>query len=441
MLALSKAVRQPVLILVAHERDVPQLRQKIENISIPGWENYISLRGWTPRHVEFADYTDQIIDDFLDFNAKRIFHMKGTLSVAQLEESEIAHRAFSSINTLFKEVSTELKNLKLHWVFPATHEWEKSSIRCAHPEEWLRQFVDIGHKQIGINILKSLRVFTSDELTNAFQLSKSEEIGLKVAHAYIAEDEPGSSSISVQNILEHMHPEGAVIALDLSKDDMLTGIECDVLYVYEDGLWSGVELVKRLRRIIELVGFQESNLHVVFKYCVTCDAGLSAARLFTLQHAVGRFTFPSAPEHLHFDFFCSGTDSRFSELADRSWQSVRAAVDAAVQPYAFANRKIWQNGNEEAIRVCAEIGSQLLAARLERDSKDDTEVQAKVERMKLGAMGFASTMVFEYSVPKPVLPAMWLDGDVLVDGTKVSWKPLFWDARRTGKVEHHLNRS
>nr|WP_312230056.1 hypothetical protein [Pseudomonas sp.] len=440
MLAISKAVQQPILILVTSDQDLPSLTRKISAVSIPGWEDYIYLRSWTPKREAFADYTEQTIDEFLESGAKRLLHMSGTLETIPLDEAGLPHRAFNAINTLFSEVSSELKSLGLHWDVTAAREWQKSSIPGIHPQKWIQQFVAIGHKQVGINILKSLRVFTSDELANAFKLSKSEEIGLRVAHAYIAEDEPGSSSINVQNILEHMHPEGAVIALDLSKEDVLTGIDCDVLYIYEDGLWSGVELVKRLNRIMGLVGFQDSNLHVVFKYCVTCDAGLSAARLFTLQHAAGRFTFPSAPEHFHFDFFCAGTDSRFSGLADRSWTSVRAAVDAAVGPYAFANPIIWQDGTEDGIRVCAEIGSQLLTQRLRADFEDDGKLQAKVERMKLGAMGFASTMVFQYSVPKPVLPAMWLEGNVLVDGKTVSWRPLFWDGRRTGKVEHHLNR-
>lgn len=434
-----EAVQKPTLILVVFEKDLPSLMEKLSSVCVLGWEEHLSVRGYQPKKETFATHTDRVIDDFLEYRAECVYHQRGTLDHAALDESGVKNRPCGSVNTLFSEVSSVIKKMGLHWLSHAECEWNKSAIKSANPDRWIQQFAELGHKQIGINILKSLRVFTSEELSNAFRLPKSEEIGLKVAHAYIYEDEPGSSSISVQNILEHMHPEGDVIPLDLSKDNVLDAIDCDVLYVYEDGLWSGVELVKRLRRIQELRGFQESSLHIVFKYCVTCDAGLSAARLFTLRSAMGRFSFPSAPEKFHFDFFREGTDTRFTNLPEHSWETVRAAIDAAVEPYAFMDAKIWSCGKDEAMQVCADIGAQLLAVQMVDGAEDDSGAQVtKIERMKLGAMSFASTMVFEYSVPKPVLPVFWLQGEVSVNGKKVSWKPLFWDARRIGKVEHHF---
>lgn len=437
--AYSEVVQQPVLILVVYERDLAPLIGKLAGVCVLNWEKYISVRGYEPRRQDFESYTDSVIDDFLECGAKRVYHQRGTLDTGRLEQSDVVHRPCGSSNTIFSEVSSALKGIGLHWLSHAEREWGKSAIKSANPERWIQQFSEIDHKQVGINILKSLRVFTSDDLSAAFRLPKSEEIGFKVAHAYISEDEPGSSSIVVRNILEHMHPEGAVVPLNLSRDDALRGIDCDILYVYEDGLWSGVELVKRLRRIQELNGFRESNLHVVFKYCVTSDAGLTAARIFTLRSASGRFSFPSATKRLHFDFFTRDTDTRFPNLPDYSWKTVRTAIDTSIEPYAFSDARLWPGGSGTAMTVCADIGAQLLAARMGKSPEGGEGAQAAViDQRKLGAMGFGSTMVFEYSVPKPVLPILWLHGDVVFNGKVVNWRPLFWDARRIGKVEHHI---
>jgi hypothetical protein len=55
---------------------------------------------------------------------------------------------------------------------------------------------------------------------------------------------------------------------------------------------------------------------------------------------------------------------------------------------------------------------------------------ADVARFALGGGGFASTTVFARSVPKVCLPMLWLDGEVSIGTRKVTWKPLFVDARR-----------
>lgn len=440
MEAYSDTSQKPKFFLVVHHQDSDNLKSKLTKICCSGWERYISVLVHRPRASNIESFTSDLIDEFLEFSAECIYYQPGLLDVRALDESGIKHRPCNTVATMFKELSSLLKDVGIHWHSHATREWSKSLLKSSNPDVWVQQFAEIGHKQVGINILKSLKVVSNTELLESFRLPLSEEIGLRIAHAYIHEEEPGSSSIEVKNILEHMHPDGVIIALDLSKDDVFDQLNCDVLYIYEDGIWSGVEVVKRLRRINELRGFKETNLQIVFKYCVTCDAGLSAARLYAVNNAAGRFMFPSAAKNLHFNFFTAGTDSRFSELSERSDESIRAAIDAAVKPYAFASDQIWPDGRDEGIRVCSEIGAQLVKSSINTKNKAPLEEKLqleKVERLKLGAMGFASTIVFTSSIPKPVLPIMWLNGSISFNEKKITWRPLFWDARRTGTVEHH----
>ncbi|WP_328994426.1 hypothetical protein [Pseudomonas aeruginosa] len=436
--------QKPKLFAVIHEQDSKSFISNLERLCCVGWEKYVSVKVRKPRDRDIERFTHELIEEFLDASAEIIFFQPGLIQEDELEEEGIYKRPCKTTKTMIQAMSEYLKRLRLHWLTFAEQEMEKSLLRSAKPDAWVQQFTEIGHKDVGINLLKCLRVISNSEIKESFRINSGDEIGVKIAHAYVHENEPGSSSIAVKNILEHMHPEGNVIALDLSKTDPFDELDCDVLYVYEDGLWSGVEIVKRLRAICELESFKKSRLQIIFKYCVTCDAGLSAARIYTLNEATGRFLFPSANKNCHFTFFKTGTDSRFSDITERTTDSIRTAIDAAISPFAFSSESIWRESRDAAIHICSEIGGQLVTAYFEKKHrKNDNEpmltatgLSEKVSRLRLGAMGFASTIVFDSSIPKPVLPIMWLNGKVTIGDKTVDWRPLFWDARRTGSLEH-----
>jgi hypothetical protein len=134
-------------------------------------------------------------------------------------------------------------------------------------------------------------------------------------------------------------------------------------------------------------------------------------------------------------------------LTDRSDREIRKTLDAEIEPYAFRNTAGWADDQSSAISVCSKIGEQLIRPFLERHAKkkcEDNEntgfspiqiSDEKVAEWELGALGFASTIVFASSIPKPVLPLLWLEGTVSVEGKSVKWRPLFWDARRTGSAD------
>lgn len=120
---------------------------------------------------------------------------------------------------------------------------------------------------------------------------------------------------------------------------------------------------------------------------------------------------------------------------------VREFIDDMITPIAFQNRNLWGHRLADALDICSRIGSQLVMPFLEsreadkakkeqRESRQITESQAA--KWALGALRFGSTVVFQRSVPKPVLPLFWLQGAVSIGSRSVIWRPLFWDSRRTG---------
>lgn len=375
-----------------------------------------------------------------------IVHNCLPLNIDRLKSEEIPVKCVSSVKVLLSEAEEILKKHNLHWRGYAIREWEKSSIKCASPDAWVQQFAELGHGQVAKHLLKSLRVVTESELQEAFKISETEKIGLNVAHAFFQDEEPGSSSIAIQNVLQHMYLPDEVIKLNLASADSLAHVKADVLFVYEDGLWSGVELVKRLNAICKTVHFNKSNLQLHFKYGATSDVGLSAARLFAKREGLARLQFrPAKPSH-HFKFLKEGIDTCFEHINNKNDDVIRKALDMEIEPYAFRSLAMWGDERKNAILVCEKIGEQLVRPFLERKKraknikveKDDNLsdiTEEKIAQLRLGALGFASTIVFASSIPKPVLPLMWLNGPVNLDGKTTNWRPLFWDARRTGQAD------
>lgn len=441
MYGYSPAFSLPKLIVVIYARDAASLISKLADACCAGWERHVSVRVLNAPKVNMEEYTDEIIDEFFNASSSMIFFQPGLLDKDLLDSEEVRCRPCATTKTMFQAMTPELMSLKIHWKSYAESQWEKSTLKSASPEQWVQQFAELGHRDIGRHLLKSLRVVTDAEIREAFKPAPYDDIGVRIAHGYIHEDEPGSSSIAIKSILEHMHPQG-VIPIDLSNPDMFAFMNVDVLYIYEDGLWSGVEVVNRLQALSQNEALMRSNLQIVFRYCVTCDAGLSAARLFSVRNSAGKFQFPSAKPGFHFSFLQNEVDTRFPALTDRSDQSIRTAIDSVIEPYAFASSEIWGQERDASLGVCSKIGSQLVRYFLERKADGSESGESvvippeKIARMQLGAMSFASTIVFASSIPKPVLPVMWLGGEVTLSNRTVNWLPLFWDARRTGSVDH-----
>ncbi|HEY8036007.1 MAG TPA: hypothetical protein VIF37_10515 [Methylobacter sp.] len=448
--------RQKTLILV-QESQFQRVLTQINKDAIVGWQNIIDIQSINDLKLNRSDLkkqseknTEDIISKYYDnLFVDLIVQNCLPLDIDRLESEDIPVKYVSSVKTLLHKAEEILKQHNLDWRSYAIREWEKSSIRHVSPDVWVQQFAELGHAQVAKHLLKSLRVVTEAELREAFKTSETDRIGLNVAHAFFHDDEAGSSSIAIQNVLEHMYSSpDKVIKINLASENCLADIKADVLFVYEDGLWSGVELVNRLNAICKTGHFTHSNLQLHFKYGTTSDVGLSAARLFAKREGLSHLQFRPAKSSHHFKFLKDGFDTRLEHLNDRNDEAIRKALDMEIEPYAFRSVEMWGEEQKEAISMCTEIGRQLVRPFLERKEqakniKSEIGEHTKhiditdemIAKWELGAHGFASTIVFASSIPKPVLPLMWLQGPVRLGNKSVDWRPLFWDARRTGQAD------
>ncbi|WEF35526.1 phosphoribosyltransferase-like protein [Pseudoduganella chitinolytica] len=443
------------LLLVIKTADAESVLRRIAEKACMGWERQVEIypvcerRSARKQHEEPVDYntrTDQLIDLLADGDYSAIIvQAHVAIDVTRLAQVGIRLHKANSLDVLVKLIFDELRKRKLDWLTHATYQWEKSAIRSLHPDAWAQQFDALGVRWIGTNLLKLLRVVADDELRSAFLVPEAEFAGLKVVHAYFRDPEPGSSSLNVKMILEKLYPASQVIEYDPEQPDCIDGIGKDIIFVYEDGLWSGVELVRRLNNICKNSGLRNAACQIHFRYAVTSDAGLIAGRLFSKRERLQNIQLRPATASYHYDFLQNDAFSRLQDLANSTDDEIRHEIDSLIRPLAFQSDQFWSGRRDEALQICTHLGRQLVSSFLERrrDAKRgqdgaalDPIPEEKLMGWALGALRFGSTVSFSSSVPKPVLPLMWLAGPVRIDGREIDWKPLFWDVRRTAAIDY-----
>ena len=428
--------RNRVLVVVADE-EKDRLIRRITIDAMPGWEESVTVVNFPRRPKNLSEtiteLSERIENELSSHWQSEAFGLilldKSLAADAKRLVQEGVRIRQSSHSTIYRAVLDELKKRRLHWETHSSYEWTGSGIRYLHPQAWKEQFAQFGYGWVAEGLLKQIRVVADAELRNALRVSDPDTLGLKIAHAYIKDPDPGSSSTNIKDLLEHTYTD-KVFEVDLANDQSSQFSKYDVLYLYEDGLWSGVELVKRLKQVAIWTAVKERTLKIVFRFGVTSDAGLFAGRNFlrrerltTIDIAAGIIT--------HQRFLKPGSlDSIFTATCTDD-ETIRKALDQCACAFAFDDARIWTGRSDEAKGVCREIGIQLTKEWLRR-TKGEEDLESKANSWSLGAFGFASMTAFAKSVPKPVLPLLWLAGDVTLNGRKAYWNPLFWDARRTG---------
>jgi hypothetical protein len=285
-------------------------------------------------------------------------------------------------------------------------------------------------------LLKQLSVISDADLRSCIVSSEEHLIGLRVVHGYIRDCDPGSSSNNIKDLLVKTLA-GAVVEVDLDSDPPEVLNQADVLFLYEDGLWSGVELVRRLQLLVRWQLVKARALRIVFRFAATADLGLYAGRHFVRRERLASVEICSGAV-AHTTLARPGSIEALGVGVLAPDDAIREALDSCVVPWAFRSEVDWPDGIDEAMEFCRTVGSQLVRPWIER-TKGKTDIELRVPQWSLGAFGFATMTAFPKSVPKPALPLVWLGGPVRYEGKEFNWQPLFWDSRRMGMSQPKMD--
>ncbi len=435
--------RDRIIVLVKYEA-IAGLTRRICEQSRLGWEDAIEISSIPERRRSASndEATDLMIRRWFDGEYSRLICQKDlALDLDRIKSQLIPSNVVSTVDDAFDKVNRELKRRRLHWLTSAQYNFDNSTNKYLPPDAWVKQFADLGHEWIGRILLKQLRVVSDSELRDAFTVLPKDVEGHRVFYGYFGDSEAGSSSISIRNILEHLKKYGDVVEVNASELLQRDFRAFDSIYIFEDGLWSGVELVDRLSILRDRLVGDLNRIQFQFVFGVTSDAGLIAGRSYLRQQGISNVVLRSSVIENHYCFLPNEFKREISHRVEISSDEIRKLIDESVNPQVFQSDSLWNGQAVAARRFCSEVGAQLVRPFLERREAMKAEQEArsprvvgddKVGRWALGALNFGSPVVFASSSPKPSLPLLWLSGQVSIGGRTISWRPLFWDTRRTG---------
>lgn len=411
---------------------IPRFRHAIVTID----EDEIGFGGSSTRQSDVSKAAQNISDYIDDAGAGPGSHLlldrELTASQEKLRnrwqnagrEPALVHK--EEHNRLLGQFGRILKELGFHWETYAVGQLSRFSGQTTPLKDWQDQFSRLKVGYLGRRLLMQLQVVAFGDNGRPFAPRRHEMIGQKTLHCYFNDGEQGGSWVSVQDELSHDISTDMVRPIEVTPGGFsLPAGDVDELVIYEDGLWSGRETVKRMVAIKNLREVRQIRL----RFAVVTDFGLMVAR-----HAIRHYQLQTSvrvdANGARFEKFVRpGLPSELELGTGMDPDAYFLALHNHVERAAFRNADDWPEGLESAEATTRAIGSQLVRRWLEKDSSP--EVVAKgIKKFELGGGGFASTTVFTRSVPKVCLPLFWLSGPVSLNGNTVQWRPLFLDARR-----------
>lgn len=431
--------KQKILVLVASNYE-SKLKSRISAQACKGWEEHFHFLPLAERRnskkqgiVPKEESTDNILNLWYDFSFSKIIAISYLLfEPKRLEDESVDIKLCNSNDVMFKFINNFLKKRNLHWLYHAQKQCSNSDINQLNPQAWKQQFADLGCSWVGEALLKQLSVISGNELNDAFRQPDAEIVGFKALHTYYCDKESGSSSISVKDTLEHIYRDKEV-ATFRPKD--IDSIDAEIIYIYEDGLWSGKELVDRLTEIHSYEKQSNTKKILRFYYATTSDAGLLIGRSFLTKNGLTHIQIQPG-RIAHYNFLERNFTLEYSEKHRFiNSEEERKSIDNAVMPYSFQDDVLWRGRAKEGEDICLEIGRQLVSPwlvkkNMEKSSSSELTEQ-DIDFWALGACKYASMTVFPKSSPKPSLPLLWLGGEVQLGDKTINWRPLFSDIRRS----------
>src|SRR5262249_34329657 len=131
---------------------------------------------------------------------------------------------------------------------------------------------------VGRKLAAQLRVIRlADMAGQPFAIRSADMIGQSLTHCYVEDDDAGGRWTDIQSILIHRHPTGRVATGKWdpgAKHLTVPEVSSDQFVMYEDGLWSGLETVRRLKAMQAM----PPDARIVLKFGVITDFGLLVAR-------------------------------------------------------------------------------------------------------------------------------------------------------------------
>ncbi|CDG80882.1 phosphoribosyltransferase-like protein [Janthinobacterium agaricidamnosum] len=324
-----------------------------------------------------------------------------------------------------------LETLGMCWTDQARDAYESYDHRSPDFDvaSWLKQFDAIGAPSLGKALLRHLEVLPTDQCVSI--LAKS-----YLAHSGVPADfvatlsKMGKSGAALSGGLRR-HLERDPIILTDAIEKNATSQERKCIHVFEDGLWTGIELSRVLESLIgkstkpKLPALSDPTLlhkyNVVLHFALATDIGIYAAKSLLLEWDLKNFSLATSNSKM-IEVLTAEAKSNF-ENGNFSFKHVRDfASEVSITPRIITLLSVEMSDAAitHVMGVIRTVGSQLWA--INNKALSDSAIPLNVE---FGANGIGSTTLFRHSSPRAVLPMFWASGPIKWGSKRIHWKALF----------------
>lgn len=324
-----------------------------------------------------------------------------------------------------------LETLSLCWTNQAREAYESYDHRSPEfgVEQWLEQFKAIGSPELGKLLLRHLYVMPTDECVAVLSQSFNAVGGVLSDHIATL-SRMGKSGAALSGGLRRRLQSDPVVLSD-AIEGAASGEEKSTIHVFEDGLWTGIELSRVLESLLgtakkpKLPALSDPKLlkqfNIILHFSLATDIGIYAAQSLLNGLDLNNIKLAVSDSRI-IEILSEDARSRF-ESGEFTFKDVQDfSPKIMVVPNIIRNLR--NEINEPAVQRVSEImrkvGGQLWA--INSKLEPNQQLPANVE---FGANGIGATTLFRHSSPRAVLPVLWASGPIKWGKRSLSWKALF----------------
>jgi hypothetical protein len=324
-----------------------------------------------------------------------------------------------------------LETLKLCWTDQANEAYESYDHRSPQfgVMQWLQQFDEVGAPDLGKALLRHLYVMPTDECVALLVKSFATEFG-KPSDLIATLSRLGKSGAALSGGLRRGLPRDPVVLTE-AIESAGKREEKVVIHVFEDGLWTGIELSRVIDSLMgtaikpKLPALSNTALiyqyEIVLHFSLVTDIGICAARSLLSELKLGNMSLATADSKM-IEVLSDDAKTRFEngEFTFRHVQEFSPEILVVPSIISQLRTHLDEGSISHMAEVIRKIGAQLWT--LNNNLSSDQDVPLNVE---FGANGIGSTILFRHSSPRAVLPMFWATGPVKWGKRRINWKALF----------------
>lgn len=425
------------LVLVVEHDGIPRLRHALNRFALPDWATRGTIKIWGHRDRVLLEYP---LDARREWNNLRAGDEVFVSSGVYCRHEDLSSKGVSvtkySLSLMSHDrqgfLSRMLRRHRSHWrdgVLEQCTKWNHAFITDEYVDQWLKQFQAFGDQHIAQKLLQSIRVLAPHETTELLALNRF-RIGEKNRQIAFLSGLGKSGGTLAHGVRKASETPRCITLAEVIRKVRHGGRRCCV-EVVEDGLWTGIEVMRALRALQRNDGEALKSVPIGLNFAVKTDLGMYAVRSFLRASNLLNIEVREDVGITKYVLTSVGKEAFETNRVGFDDVEMCKLPEDCVMPLVFGYSSVWSKEQDisRATDLLKHIGPQLWQHWL--TGKGLTWDKKRLENVALGANSIGSSIIFAHTVPKCALPVYWGSGTIQThSGRRQDWSSLFRPARK-----------